>query len=422
MNGPQPFGDDRDWFFARRFGLFVHWGLYALHAWHEQEQFRYPVPRGEYAHLREQFNPVDFNPDQWLDLAQAAGMSYLTFTTKHIDGFCLFDSAHTDYKVTNTPYGRDVLAMLAEACHRRDMALCLYYSIADMHHPNYPNAGRSYELPAPEPGDEPDQDKYLAYVEAQVRELCTNYGPIHGFWWDANMLGYHDPRFRELIRSLQPAAVINGRGFDGVWPADEPGDFNTPERDYAGADAGEELLAYTRPTGACQAVGTQSWGYRAEEDYYADAYLIRSLAKVLAKGGNYLLNLGPMANGCFPEEAVRMLSVIGRWFQAVREAFEGTVPASHLTSNRQVLLTRRGNTLYVVMHQPPVSTAVVLAPLRRTPVRATLLNTGEPVATRVDRLPERYLDPAPCLRLYNLPVNRYPDTALVAKLEFEGEP
>lgn len=409
MPSPIPhFGDARDWFFERRFGLFVHWGLYAVNAWHEQEQFRFPVPRREYARLRERFNPVAFDPDRWLDLIQAAGMSYVTFTTKHIDGFCMWDSAHTDYKVTNTPYGRDVLAMLAEACHRRDVKLCLYHSVADMHHPNYPNAGRSYELPAPDPDDEPDQDRYLAYVEAQVRELCTNYGPIHGFWWDANMLGYQDPRFSALIRSLQPAAVINGRGFDA-------GDFNTPERDYD--RAGEQLLAYERPTEACQAVGIESWGYRVEEDYYTDAYLIRSVAKVMAKGGNYLLNIGPRADGLFPDEAVRILDVVGRWYGAVREAFAATVPASELTVNRQVLLTRHADTLYVVLHQPPTGAAVILAPLDQQPLQATLLNTGQAVQTRLDRLPERYVEP-PCLRLYDLPVNRYPDTALVVKLEF----
>jgi alpha-L-fucosidase len=413
------FGDGRDWFFERRFGLFIHWGLYALGEWHEQEQFRRPVPRLEYARQIERFNPVKFDPDQWLDLAESVGMRYVTFTSKHVDGFCMFDSAHTDYKVTNTPYGRDVLGMLAEACHRRDIALCIYYSVADMHHPNYPNAGRSYELPAPAPEDEPDLDKYLAYVEAQVRELCTNYGTIHGFWWDANVMQHLDPRFRALIRSLQPQAAINGRGFDGEWPAQEGGDFNTPERDYD--RHGADLLAFERPTEACQAVGIESWGYRAEEDYYTDAYLIRSIDRMMARGANYLLNVGPKADGTFPDEAVRMLRVVGDWYQRVQEGLVDVVPASDLTINREVLLTRRDNTLYVHLHTPPRGTAVLLAPLAKLPRAATLLNTGEAVQTRLDRLPERWQDPGPSLRLYNLPVNEHPDTALVVKLEFDGD-
>jgi len=414
------FNDGRDWFFEHRFGLFIHWGLYALGEWHEQEQFRRPVPREVYARQIERFNPVKFNPDAWLDLAESVGMRYVTFTSKHIDGFCMFDSAHTDYKVTNTPYGRDVLGMLADACHRRNFPLCIYYSIADMHHPNYPNAGRSYELPEPAPDDEPNLAKYLDYIEAQVRELCTNYGTIHGIWWDANVVQVQDPRFRKLIRSLQPQAVINGRGPDGAWPAEESGDFSTPERDY---DLhGAELLAFERPTEACQAVGIESWGYRAEEDYYSDAYLIRSIDKMMARGANYLLNVGPKADGTFPDEAVRMLKVVGDWYGRVSEALLDTEPCSDLTVNREVLLTRRENTLYVHLHTPPRGKAVVLAPLAKLPRTATLLNTGEPVQTRLDRLPERWQDAGPTLRLYDLPVNEHPGTALVVKLEFEEDP
>lgn len=414
------FGDDRDWFFSHRLGLFIHWGLYSLGKWHEQEQFRFPLPRDTYARRVAHFDAVDFEPDAWLDAAETAGMSYLCFTTKHVDGFCMWDTERTEYKVTNTPYGRDVLAMLAEACQRRGFPLCLYYSIADMHHPNYPNAGRSYELPEPAPGDAPDLDKYLEFVEAQVCELCMKYGDIAGFWWDANVLGHRDPRFRDLIRSLQPGAVINGRGFDGRWPEEEAGDFGTPERGHID-ELGARLRAYTRPTEACQSVGVQSWGYREFEDYYTTASLIRSIDGVLARGGNYLLNVGPTAEGVFPPEALDILRAIGRWHAAVKEAFEDVEPASELTTNREVLLTRRGKVVYVHLHQPPVSRGVVLAPLAVQPLRATLLNTGEPVQTRVERLPSHA--PAsvePCLRLYDLPVDSNPGTALVVKLEFDA--
>ncbi len=151
--GPRRFGDGRDWFFEKRLGLFIHWGIYAVGGWHEQHMYRKRLSRAEYAPFLGQFNPVKFEPERWLDLAQEAGMGYLTFTCKHIDGFCMWDTRQTEYKVTRTPYGKDTLARLAEACHKRKFPLCLYYSCADMHHPNYPNAGRSYELRAPEPGD-----------------------------------------------------------------------------------------------------------------------------------------------------------------------------------------------------------------------------------------------------------------------------
>jgi alpha-L-fucosidase len=415
---PTHFGDGRDWFFERRFGLFVHWGLYAIPAWHEQHQYRLNIPRREYEQLIHRFNPVRYDPDAWLDLAEATGMRYICFTTKHIDGFCLWNTAQTPYNVMHTPYGRDVLGMLAEACHRRGFPLCLYYSIADMHHPNYPTAGRRYERRAPEPDDAPDLAKYLAFVRAQVRELCTNYGEIHGFWWDANVLAVdepillheQDPSFNAMIRSLQPNAVINGRGFD-------PGDFSTPERDWD--DSVNIALAFERPTEACQSIGTESWGYRADEDYYSYSHLIRSIDKVLAKGGNYLLNAGPMADGTFPPEAVQILGVIGDWYRRVGEAFDHTTPCSELVENRNVLLTGKGNVLYVHLNKEPVATSVVLKPLARLPRRATLLNNGAEVEARVELIPSGHHEGKPYLRLRNLPVNAFAGSVLVVKLEFD---
>jgi len=268
------FGDGRDWFFQKRFGMFVHWGLYAINGFHEQEQWRARVPRAEYVKLAQQWNPVKFNPDAWLDLMEQAGMKYICLTTKHHDGFCLFDSKLTKFNTMNTPYGKDIIKQLSDACHRRNVPLCLYYSIADWNQPNYPNEGRHHELP-PQPGDSPDWMKYLEFLKGQVRELCTNYGEIHGFWWDMNVPKHVDRSINDMIRKLQPSAVINNRGFDD-------GDFGTPERDYEKDDA----TSFPRPTEACQAVGTESWGYRKDEDYYTDRHLFRSIDKYLARDGN----------------------------------------------------------------------------------------------------------------------------------------
>jgi alpha-L-fucosidase len=411
------FGDGRDWFFEKRFGLFVHWGLYAIPAWHEQLQYRGHVPLPAYEQLMHQFNPLQFNPDAWLDVAEATGMRYICFTTKHIDGFCLWNTAQTSYNVMNTPCGKDVLGLLAEACHRRNFPLCLYYAIADMHHLNYPTAGRRYERPHPEPGDEPDLDRYLVFVRAQVRELCTQYGEIHGFWWDAPqpmieepILMGPDPSFNALVRALQPKAVINPRGFDA-------GDIATPERDWD--DAVNTALAFERPTEACQSIGTESWGYRADEDYYSDGHLIRSLDKVLAKGGNYLLNVGPRADGTFPPEGLRILQTIGAWYQRVSEAFAHTTPCSGLLEYRNVLLTRQDNTLYVHLNREPIATSVLLKPLAVMPRKATLLNSGAPVEARVEFLPTEHRSQKAYLRLRNLPVNDFNTSVLVIKLEFD---
>jgi alpha-L-fucosidase len=176
------FGDQRDWFIGPKLGLFVHWGLYAINAWHEQEQIRRAVPRKEYEKLISQFNPQNFDPNAWLDMIQDAGMEYICFTTKHHDGFCMWDTAQTEFKVTNSSYGKDILGQLADACHNRNFPLCLYYSVVDWNQPNYPNKNKSHELGTPESSDNPDLPKYLEFLKAQVRELCTNYGKIHGIW------------------------------------------------------------------------------------------------------------------------------------------------------------------------------------------------------------------------------------------------
>jgi alpha-L-fucosidase len=408
------FRDGRDWFTEKRFGMFIHWGLYSVAGWHEQHMYRKKLSRADYAPLLRQFNPAKFKPDAWLDLAEQAGMQYLTFTTKHVDGFCMWDTKQTDYNVKRTPYAKDALALLAEACHRRKFPLCLYYSLADMHHPNYPAAGRPYELRAPEPGDQPDLARYMAFVKAQVRELCSNYGEIHGFWWDANVLKHRDPAINALIRQLQPNAVINNRGCDD-------GDFGTPERDW---DASVNTkLAFEKPIEACQAVGYQSWGWRADEDYYSDAHLVRSIQKVLAKGGNYLLNVGPQPDGVIGEESAAILQRIGKWFGSVRESLIGIEQASALTSNRDVVLTRRGNTLYVHLIKEPETASVFLSPLLESPRRATLLNTGEALACDVAELPRLHNQtPNRCLRVKHLPVNDRSTAGWVLKLEFDRLP
>lgn len=404
------FGDQRDWFFEKRFGMFVHWGLYAIPAWHEQHQWRARVPRREFEKLAHDWNPIGFRPDAWLDLMESAGMKYICVTTKHHDGFCLWDTKQTTFNSMNTPYRRDIIRMLADACHRRKVPLCLYYSIADWNHPNYPNQGRHHELSGPEPGDQPDWDRYMEFLKAQVRELCTNYGEISGFWWDMNVPEHKDPSVNAMIRKLQPSAVINNRGFD-------EGDFGTPERDYdvsAGAAAGFE-----RATEACQSVGMESWGYRKDEDYYSDRHLIRSIDRYLARDANYLLNVGPTAEGMIPDQSAAILRRIGQWYNRVKESFEDVEPASDLTTNRSVLLTGRGQVLYVHLNSDPVGEAVKLKPFTQVPKRATLLNDGSEVRCVANLAPSDHLEQKPYLRLVKLPTNRMADTVLVIKLELD---
>ncbi len=387
--------------------MFVHWGLYAIPGWHEQHQWRYRVSRDEYVKLAEKWNPVKFNPDQWLDLLEEAGMKYICITTKHHDGFCLWDTRQTKFNTLQTPYKKDIIGMLADSCHRRKVPLCLYYSVADWNHPNYPNQGRHHELP-PQPQDSPDWEKYLEFLKAQVSELCSNYGEIHGFWWDMNVPQHKDPSINEIIRKLQPNAVINNRGFD-------EGDFGTPERDFEKDDT----IGFTRPTEACQSVGVESWGYRKDEDYYSDRHLIRSIDRYLSRDANYLLNVGPTPEGLIPAESTAILKRIGKWYSFVKESFENTEPSSLLTGNRNVMLTRRENVIYVHLNKDPFGNGIKLKPIDRLPVKATLLNNGNKVEFDVSLLPSDHTEQNAYLRLKNLPVNEMCNTVLVIKLEFD---
>ena len=408
-DGIRRFGDGRDWFFENRYGMFVHWGLYSIPAWHEQHQWRARVSRDEYVKLAQRWNPRKFNPEQWLDLMEEAGMKYITLTTKHHDGFCLWDSKQTSFNTMNTPYKKDIIGMLSDACHKRKVPLCLYYSIADWNQPNYPNQGRHHELP-PQPKDSPDWDKYMEFLKEQVRALCTNYGEIHGFWWDMNVPVYKDPSVNAMIRKLQPKAVINNRGFD-------EGDFGTPERDYDSAAAAAK--SFDRLTEACQSVGTESWGYKKDEDFYTDQHLISSIDRYLARDANYLLNVGPTAEGIIPKEAADILKRIGKWKKSVDESFTAIQSDTSLISATGILVTKRDSTLYIHLNKVPSASGLKLKPVQVMPVRATLLNTGQPIDCTVNLCPSDHATQQPYLRLRNLPVNEMVNTVLVAKLEFD---
>jgi alpha-L-fucosidase len=297
--------------------------------------------------------------------------------------------------------------MLADACHRRKIPLCLYYSIADWHHPSYPNEGRHHELP-PQPNDQPDWYKYLEFLKAQVRELCTNYGEIHGFWWDMNVPEHKDSSINAMIRTLQPNAVINNRGFD-------EGDFGTPERDFERDDS----MAFGRPTEACQSVGMQSWGYRKDEDYYTDRHLLRSIDRYLARNANYLLNVGPGPEGIIPGESTAILKRIGKWYQKVSESLEKVQPSSNLTNNRNVMLTSRNNVLYVHINKDLAGNVVNLKPINTAPTSAVLLNDGRKIDFAVRFTPSEHNEQKAYLDLKNLPVNELCDSVPVVRLEFD---
>ena len=205
-----------------KLGMFVHWGLYSITGFHEQALARLDMNHADYEAMKNRFNPTKFDPEEWVFLAKSAGMKYICFTAKHHDGFCMWDTKQTDYSIMNTPYGKDVLKMLAAACEKHGMLLSLYYSNPDWHHPLGYNPESSHQWKA-KYKETVDTEGYREFVRAQVTELLTGYGKIYTFFWDIPPK-IQDTSMNELIRRLQPDILINDRGWS-------EGDFSTPERD-----------------------------------------------------------------------------------------------------------------------------------------------------------------------------------------------
>lgn len=410
----QRFNDGRDWFFEKRYGMFVHWGLYAINGFHEQEIYRKRVERREYAKLAGLFNPEGFDPESWVDLAARSGMEYLVVTAKHIDGFCLWDTEYTDFNVINTPYGKDVIKMVSDACRRRNFPMGIYYSCADMNHINYPNNGRPYEYHNPVQGDAPDLCKYMEYVKNQTRELCSNYGELCAVFWDANVIGHRDPSVNAIVRELQPNAVINDRGYGA-------GDYATPEREFE-REKLENTKRFDAPTEACQALGTASWGYRANESYYTAKFLMQSMDRIFCMGGNYLLNAGPKPDGAIPDADAAVLGRISQWLSAVKESFYGCESASHRIANKGVMATQKGNALYLHFTEDLIGDSVMIEPLTTLPESAVLLNGNIKLECRRDMNARSWDEPMEYVRVCGIPADRLHDEVPVIKLEFAEPP
>lgn len=411
------FDDGRDWFFDNRFGLFVHWGPYAVPGWHEQIQQRMKINRDDYARQIERFNPTDYNPQPWLDAMQQAGMSYIVLTTKHHDGFCMWDTKTTDFKVTRYG-GTDVVKLLADACHARGIKLGLYYSVVDWKHPCYPNEGRHHELP-PQDGDTPNAKLYLDYLREHIRELCSNYGQVNYLWWDMNVPTWEDESIHAMIRQLQPNCVINDRGFhkrDDLDPWRD-GIIITRERDYQAslAQAGDTNL--TVPTESCDSLDQLSWGYKTDADYYSLRYLKQNIADNLARGGNFLLNVGPNGQGNIPPEQLALLKEIGEWRSKIGECFEDTQLVSGLVENPNVIVMQRQCTYYVIAYRPLHSRGLQLRPITTRPQSVQLLNNGQFMHWACDIVPNDVT--RPYLRIREIPVDELAGDVMVFKMIFD---
>ena len=348
---------DTTWFTEARFGMFIHWGLYAIPARHEWIMKREEIAPEDYEERYfRSFDPDRFDPADWARRARAAGMRYVVITAKHHDGFCLWDSAFTDYKATNTPFGRDALREIVDAFRVEGLRIGLYYSLLDWHHPhftidlhhplrNHPdavtmNASRDMAL-------------YRGYMRDQVAELLTGYGPIDIIWFDFSYPHLSDDRFagkgredwgsQELVslaRELRPTIIINNR-LD--LPELEP-DIVTPEQFMP--RTWPEINGRRVVWEACQTF-SGSWGYhRDEASWKSPEQLVGLLADTVSKGGNLLMNVGPNARGELDGRARASLAVYERWMAVHRESIHGAT-AAELPPSQDVRLTRKGNRVFV---------------------------------------------------------------------------
>lgn len=324
------------WWTDARFGMFIHWGLYALPARHEWVKNHERLTNEQYQKYFDNFNPDLFNPRDWAKTAKEAGMKYAVITSKHHEGFCLFDSQFTDYKATNTPYGKDVIKQWLEAFRGEGLKVGLYYSLIDWHHPDftidkYHPQRVETENQYNELNKNRDMNNYRQYLFNQVKEILTKYGKIDILWLDFSFPGKfgkgHDDwdskKLLAMVREFQPGIIINDRldllDVKGGW------DFTTPEQEKV--PAWPQYNGKRIPWETCQTF-SGSWGYyRDENTWKSPAQLIELLIESVSKGGNLLLNVGPTARGVFDYRATERLKAMGDWMKYNNRSIYGCTQA-----------------------------------------------------------------------------------------------
>ncbi|HTR19497.1 MAG TPA: alpha-L-fucosidase [Gemmatimonadales bacterium] len=377
------------WWREARFGMFIHWGLYSILAGEWGGRADYAewirnsahIPLTEYDKLVARFNPTVFDADRWVSLAKAAGMRYVTITSKHHDGFCLFDSKQTDFCIRSTPFKRDIMREMADACRRHGLRICWYHSIMDWHHPDY-LPRRDWEAETRVVGDARFA-RYVDHLHRQVTELLTNYGDIGVMWFDGN---WEETWTHEMgralydkCRALQPGVIVNNRveGWSPTPIADHLGDFGTPEQripetGLPGVDW-ESCITMNR-----------NWGYNSHDhDFKSVPQLIGMLVETASKGGNLLLNVGPKADGSFPDESLERLEGMSRWMAVNGPAIYGST-ASPFTG-LPFRVTAQPNRLNLFLTN--WASSVVLPGLKTSVRRAYLLADASKTSLPVQQSP-----------------------------------
>ena len=365
---------DVQWFRDAKFGVFVHWGPYVLAevpaSWGRLgprpgagKQAKSGVPQKEYDNLYKKFNPVDFNADEWIKMVKDAGAKYFIFTTKHHDGFCMFDAHNTDYKITNTPFGRDVAKEIADACHKYSIKLFWYYSEPDWHHPDCLTE---------------NNERYRDYMYEHLKQLLTGYGKVDGIFFDGLGTKYYDwdtPRMLKMIRTLQPGIVINRRWGAGMPGIKNNGDYDTPEQQIG-------VFQIDRPWETCATIA-EAWSWTGAKHVKTYETNQRLLIQCSISGGNLALNTGPKPDGTINQPEKDIYLKIGQWLNHNGESIYATTGGPYKPGPWGGA-TRKGNTVYLhilTAFAPGASKEIVLPALTQKIVKSYSL-TGAGVAVK----------------------------------------
>ncbi|MDQ2987126.1 MAG: alpha-L-fucosidase [Armatimonadota bacterium] len=384
------------WWREARLGMFIHWGLYSIPAgeWMGSDghgewiRDTANIPLEAYNRFLPHFNPYRFDAAKWVKMAKDAGMKYIVITSKHHDGFALFDSKVSDFDIMATPLKRDIIKELADECKKQGIVFSLYHSIMDWHHPDY-LPRRPWEIEQ-RPMGVAEMDRYVAYLHAQVRELLTKYGPIGIMWFDGEWESTWNHRYGQalynLCRTLQPNTIVNNRvdvgrgGMGGMSDAGFAGDYGTPEQEIPATG----LAGVDWET--CMTMNAH-WGFnRNDSNYKSTRELIRNLVDIASKGGNYLLNVGPTSEGEIPKESVERLKNIGEWMKSYGDSIYGSSASSFekLPWGR-CTVKRKGERAMLFLHvfDWPADGKLTVPGLGSDPLRAFLLQNGS--ALKVER-------------------------------------